>query len=255
MPTPHSVSLSDLPGPFFESIARRPAFMTPIALTQIGQIRQPLKPQPVGRAQTKTGSSRHSIASTPYPKPILKGNASRTPTHSPPQVDSPPAASRRVSLMTKSSRGASPAPSNPQSDANDISSEEDTTDSEGGLIDKPEGEVTRTSRGGYNLEFVLGWDRKKYRKIRAYVKNLAEEHLDCSQSFTSQALRSVQTVKNLALERFPELQEYKDCWPVIDMLRMQLKYSSSRARHESIMADAETEQLRRNSRKSLRNNK
>ncbi|KAF8194926.1 hypothetical protein BJ912DRAFT_923826 [Pholiota molesta] len=261
----------DFPEPYFEGNAGRSACTTPIAQTRIEQTRQPSKPQPVARQRVKADSSKRS---TPYPKPILKENASRASMRSPSHIGPMPASHQHLSLGIGSSHCASPGPLSPHGDADGESPEEDSSNSEdGGPIIKPDGDVTRSmNRGGYNLEFVLGWDRKHYHRIRvfflhvfvyaaithhehyqqAHVKNLADEHLDCSQSFTYQALKSVQRVKNLAVERFPELQRYKDCWPVGDMLRMLLKYRSSRARLEIMAVDAEAGRLRRRPRKSLR---
>lgn len=33
-----------------------------------------------------------------------------------------------------------------------------------------------------------------------------------------------------ALEKFPELERYSDCWPVMDLVKMRLKYTSVCAR-------------------------
>ncbi|KAF8194932.1 hypothetical protein BJ912DRAFT_923832 [Pholiota molesta] len=259
MPADHSVSFSELPEPFCDGNARRPAYTNPIAQTQIGQAQAylSLKSQLVARERPKTSSAERKAANAPYPKPILK-KVDCTPTLNPPQtVPQPAARQRRVSLIINSSRSPTPGSSNSSSSRDtdaEPSSEDDSDAEDMGLISKPDGEVTRITRGGYNLQDILGWDKKKYRKIWAYVKNLSEEHLDCSRSFTSQALKSVQRVKNLASEKFPDLLEYKDVWPVVDMLRLQLKYSSGRARLESIREDADTERMRRNYRRSRRNN-
>lgn len=39
-------------------------------------------------------------------------------------------------------------------------------------------------------------------------------------------------------KRFPFLQDYAGSWPIADLIRLQLKYSSGRARLEEKKADA-----------------
>ncbi|KAF8880604.1 hypothetical protein CPB84DRAFT_1639755, partial [Gymnopilus junonius] len=99
-----------------------------------------------------------------------------------------------------------------------------------GLIPKPDGEAGRPGRGGYNLEQALGWEAKKYQSIKTYVKKLVEEHLDPTKNFSSQSLTGLVNVRTLACQKFPVLQDYADSWPVIDLICLDLKYTSGRAR-------------------------
>ena len=51
-------------------------------------------------------------------------------------------------------------------------------------------------------------------------------------------------------EHFPILCRYAKSWPATDLIRLQLKYTSGRARHEENKADAQAgKRLRRSSRK------
>ncbi|KIM34824.1 hypothetical protein M413DRAFT_32992 [Hebeloma cylindrosporum] len=113
------------------------------------------------------------------------------------------------------------------------------------LIPKPNGEVSRPGRGGYNLEKALKWERKVFRSFKDYVKVLVDEHLDSSRSFSSQSSHSLKLVRTKAAERFAILLNYDNCWPVSDAIRQQLKYSSERARIKGIRFDAEEVRRRR----------
>ncbi|KAF8882343.1 hypothetical protein CPB84DRAFT_1770996 [Gymnopilus junonius] len=99
-----------------------------------------------------------------------------------------------------------------------------------GLIPKPEGEAGRPGRGGYNLEQTLGWPKKEYEHIKKFMKKLVEEHLEPSKNFSSQSLSSLANVRALASDRFPALRNYADHWPVMDFIRLELKYTCGRAR-------------------------
>lgn len=87
------------------------------------------------------------------------------------------------------------------------------------------------------------------------MKELIKEHLNPSKSFVSQSMASVIVVRKLVCcclcfsdnltfiviqvtERFPNLRRYAQSWPATDLIRLQLKYSSGRARHEGNKADA-----------------
>jgi hypothetical protein len=56
------------------------------------------------------------------------------------------------------------------SELSDLSSQRSpsdfSSDSDGGLIHKPPGEVGRPNSGGYSLEKTLNWDRKLYAKLQ-----------------------------------------------------------------------------------------
>ncbi|KAG2335429.1 hypothetical protein BDR05DRAFT_954080 [Suillus weaverae] len=67
---------------------------------------------------------------------------------------------------------------------------------------KPEGEAGRPGRGGYNLEKALNWDVNRFKSLKA-------------------------------LTQFPELADYHGCWPVGDIIQMQLKNTSAKARQNN----------------------
>jgi hypothetical protein len=69
---------------------------------------------------------------------------------------------------------------------------DDEHDDDNGLIPKPEGEAGRPGRGGYNLEDKLGWERKRFLRVKARCRFVPFEiaHLSfhrnmCKNSFVS----------------------------------------------------------------------
>ncbi|KAG2091928.1 hypothetical protein BD769DRAFT_1371114 [Suillus cothurnatus] len=95
-------------------------------------------------------------------------------------------------------------------------------------IPKPRGEVTRISRGGYNLQMTLGWPVADYEETRSFVVHLAHEHLNVNKSWKRQNQSYLQVVYSEAVKRYPILDRYHDNWVVGDMLRMFLKNSCTR---------------------------
>ena len=49
---------------------------------------------------------------------------------------------------------------------NKLGNSTESCDSDDGLIPKPPGEAGRPKRGGYNPELELGWDSRRYHKLR-----------------------------------------------------------------------------------------
>ncbi|OAX32476.1 hypothetical protein K503DRAFT_654098, partial [Rhizopogon vinicolor AM-OR11-026] len=95
-------------------------------------------------------------------------------------------------------------------------------------IPKPKGEVGRPGRGGYNLEKALHWDAKRFMKFKEHVHRSIEKHCDTSRSKIHQDCVALDSVQKEAISYFPELNDYEDCWPVGDIIQMQLKNSSAK---------------------------
>ncbi|KAJ3715650.1 hypothetical protein C8R42DRAFT_725464 [Lentinula raphanica] len=109
------------------------------------------------------------------------------------------------------------------------------------LIPKPPGEVGRPNRGGYSLYPVLGWPKKKYDKVKLFINELVEKHLDCTAPMSDQALESVKKVRIQAVEKFDFLKEYRGLWVIDDFIRNHLKYRKTvlkKERLEKIAAEA-----------------
>ncbi|KAI0258351.1 hypothetical protein BC834DRAFT_975233 [Gloeopeniophorella convolvens] len=123
------------------------------------------------------------------------------------------------------------------SDAGESSSQ-DEADSpsfvRGALIPRPSGGLSRLSRnGGYNLKEALKCSDDLYAAIRAKISELAEEYLDMSLSYRSQAKKKLQ----LASHDYPMLKQYEGCWVGRDFLHARLKTSSQLSRQKARQAD------------------
>ncbi|KIJ29386.1 hypothetical protein M422DRAFT_71204 [Sphaerobolus stellatus SS14] len=115
---------------------------------------------------------------------------------------------------------------------------EDDIDSALGFLDdacntkirKPPGEAGRPGRGGYNLQETLDWDAKNFKILKTFIHKLVERHLDTSRSYAAQSDKLIHIVRDSATEKFPKLNEYEGAWPAIDIIKMRLKYTSTRKR-------------------------
>ena len=145
--------------PYFEPGAPPPTLPILIAQTEIGNAQTPGKLV----AQEEIGSG-PTVTRLPYP-------GHTTPSHFPlrsstPKLKAtskfsskPPNTSKSVSLGIESMTSDSESSLSSLSDS-------DSDDDNNLLIPKPEGEVGRPGRGGYNLENTLAWEGKDYRKMK-----------------------------------------------------------------------------------------
>ncbi|KAG2341494.1 hypothetical protein BDR05DRAFT_1001604 [Suillus weaverae] len=103
-----------------------------------------------------------------------------------------------------------------------------STNSNNSKIPKPEGEAGRLARGGYNLERALNWDSNRFKMLRDHVHRSIDNHCDTSKSKSSQTPAALNSVETEAIIQFPELNDYMGCWPVGDLIQMQLKNLSAK---------------------------
>ncbi|KAF8221024.1 hypothetical protein L208DRAFT_1033536, partial [Tricholoma matsutake] len=115
-------------------------------------------------------------------------------------------------------------------------SEESDSDDE--QIPKPSGKAGQPGHGAYNLEDALDWDPKDFVKLKKCVKHVMREHLDLTRSYLSQSLALIHVVRDLVVSQFPALNSYSRGWPVIDIIRLHLKYTSGHARLQKQKAAA-----------------
>ncbi|KAF8591805.1 hypothetical protein K439DRAFT_1611073 [Ramaria rubella] len=111
------------------------------------------------------------------------------------------------------------------SSTSDVKSDS-SDDSDEGKIAKPAGEPGRPGRGGYNLEVAVNWEASAFSRLKKCVYHLVENHLDTTKSYANQRINLLRIVCMAALEDFPELVNYHGCWPVMDLVKMCLKYTS-----------------------------
>ncbi len=108
-------------------------------------------------------------------------------------------------------------------------------------ISKPPGEPGRPRSGGYKLEDVLGWNEATFDAVRVsirlenhihaynlqdHVHALAKKKLDMEKSYRYQSSDNIQTICKMANDVYPILKDYKNFWPVLDILKLHLKYTS-----------------------------
>ncbi|KAI6109220.1 hypothetical protein EV401DRAFT_1891501 [Pisolithus croceorrhizus] len=144
------------------------------------------------------------------------------------QMPAPTAKGKLVTIEAPSSDSerseSSPAPS--KSSLSTLESELGGNDK----ISKPSGEAGRPGHGGYNLEEQLGWGDDWLQKSKDVTKCRSQQHR-----------RALDTVCDLAVAEFPDLSTFENCWPVLDLIQMRLKYLSSRAQQEKRIADGSSE--------------
>ncbi|KAI6098061.1 hypothetical protein EDD16DRAFT_1713468 [Pisolithus croceorrhizus] len=114
-----------------------------------------------------------------------------------------------------------PSPSPSDSSLTSIDSEDPKAN-----IPKPAGEVGRLGRGGYNLEEHLKWLYEEMHELKRVVHAAVKKYLDMTKSRTFQDLEAVRKARQC----FPQLNDYENFWPVLDLIHLRLKYLSSRHR-------------------------
>ncbi|KAI6145975.1 hypothetical protein BKA82DRAFT_4016136 [Pisolithus tinctorius] len=107
-------------------------------------------------------------------------------------------------------------PSTSSDEAEVASSDNDSTSSiQSELkVPKPPGEPGCPSRGGYTLETELNWNWKKY------MHALIDEHLDTKKCLSAQDPDLLKVVCQKAVDKFPDLEDYSNYWPVNNMIMM-----------------------------------
>ncbi|KAL4062962.1 hypothetical protein V8B97DRAFT_2026594 [Scleroderma yunnanense] len=85
-------------------------------------------------------------------------------------------------------------------------------------IPKPSGEAGRPRQEDYNLEDQLSWGQFAYKA--------AKEHLDTTKCQSLQDHKAWDTMCELVMTKFLDLDTFQNCWPILDLIQMHLKYLS-----------------------------
>ncbi|PPQ89173.1 hypothetical protein CVT25_000080 [Psilocybe cyanescens] len=102
------------------------------------------------------------------------------------------------------------------------------------LIPKPKGEAGRPGSGGYDLQEELAWSERTYEAVVNLVHDQAKKkHLDLSKSYSKQNKKLVKEICDEVKKEYRVLDDYNKHWPVHDMLKLHLKYTSEAARRRS----------------------
>ncbi|KAF8881509.1 hypothetical protein CPB84DRAFT_1687214 [Gymnopilus junonius] len=224
--------------PFFKPGAPPPTLPILVAQTEIGVVStlsKLLAQEEIGSGPMLTCSSTHF---TPYPKLALRKpipssqfsfQSAMPGSHLCPQSSAKSAvpALQVVSLDVESSEG-----SHSGSESESLS---DTEADDERFIPKPAGEAGRPGHGGYNLKETRAWHPKEYKMIKVIPHSLSvKEHLDISKSFNKHSVTTICYICNVTTEKFSILESYANCWPVIDFVRLELKYTSRCAKEDSL---------------------
>ncbi|KIM57177.1 hypothetical protein SCLCIDRAFT_29021 [Scleroderma citrinum Foug A] len=99
-------------------------------------------------------------------------------------------------------------------------------------IPKPSGEAGRPGRGGYNLQDQLGWSNEEFKTMKRFVHKEIKKRLDLTKCRSLQERKAMEVIRDLAITKFPDLNDFEDCWPVLDLIQLRLKYTLSKCRKD-----------------------
>ncbi|THU94034.1 hypothetical protein K435DRAFT_860943 [Dendrothele bispora CBS 962.96] len=208
--------------------------------SNVGPQRTPRKTPP--RASPYPPSRSPSSVPPRHRRSHYASDEERSPTPGPSQPPSHRLNSPARSILKKTrfntEGGSSQAP---MSDSEDS---EGNTDTEGETVPKPQGEMGRPNRGGYNLQAALNWDDEKYSEVKKYINSLVVQHLDCEIPFTHQPLQDLQIVRSQAKKRYPELRRYINQWATDDFIRSKIKIKKIALNKHSLVAEIAETRLR-----------
>ncbi|KAI6024031.1 hypothetical protein BKA83DRAFT_4125420 [Pisolithus microcarpus] len=102
----------------------------------------------------------------------------------------------------------------------------------GDKIPKPNGEAGWPGHGDYNLEEQLSWGEDSFKSLKWFVNKVIKKHLDTTKCQSWQDCKALNTVCELATATFPDLDSFQDCWPILNLIQMHLKYLSLRAQQK-----------------------
>ncbi|KAI6110324.1 hypothetical protein EDD16DRAFT_1711040 [Pisolithus croceorrhizus] len=91
----------------------------------------------------------------------------------------------------------------------------------------------------YNLEEQLSWGDDSFKCLKWFVNKAIKKHLDITKCQSQQDCKALDTVCDLAIAEFPDLGTFENCWPILDLVQMHLKYLSSRAWQKKRIAYSE----------------
>ncbi|KAI6168833.1 hypothetical protein EDD17DRAFT_1502832 [Pisolithus thermaeus] len=148
-------------------------------------------------AREASARAETSQGATPRGKtPIATTSRAQTPREQTP-APMPKGKSVTIELPSSDSEHSEGSPAPSESSLSSLESELGGSDK----IPKPSGEAGRPGHGGYNLEDQLGWGEDCFKNLKVTAE-------------------------------FPDMDSFENCWPILDLIQMRLKYLSSRARQK-----------------------
>ncbi|KAI5981629.1 hypothetical protein EDD15DRAFT_2379198 [Pisolithus albus] len=148
---------------------------------------------------------------------------------------------RAITPRAQSPRGQTPAPAAKGKSVAIKSPSPDPSDSEGSPAPSESSlsSLESTRPWGLNLEEQLSWGEDGFKSLKRFVNKAIKKHLDITKCRSQQDRKALDTVCDLAIAEFPDLATFENCWPVLDLVQMRLKYLSSRVRQKKRIADGE----------------
>jgi len=121
---------------------------------------------------------------------------------------------------------------NPPADlGSDSGGEEEFHNAVNKKIAKPRGQAGHPGSGGYSLDVVLRkWGSSLIGDVNKLVKQKADQLLDTNHSYRMQDPSDIEDVCHIVEKTYPIVAKYQSAWPVKDMLKQHLKYTSESAR-------------------------
>ncbi|KAI6013657.1 hypothetical protein PISMIDRAFT_19400 [Pisolithus microcarpus 441] len=184
-------------------------------------------------SRTATSAETPRVATPRGKTPIATTSRAQTPRE---QTPAPTLRGKSVAIELPSSDSerseGSPTPS--ESSLSSLESKLGASDK----IPKPSGEAGRPGRGGYNLEDQLGWGEDGFKSLKRFVNKAIKKQLDTTKCRSQQDRQALDTVCNLVTAEFPDMDSFENCWPVLNLIQMRLKYLSSRAQQKKRIGDS-----------------
>ncbi|KAI6112804.1 hypothetical protein F5141DRAFT_1214119 [Pisolithus sp. B1] len=142
---------------------------------------------------------------------------------------------RAITPRAQSPRGQTPAPAAKGKSVAIKSPSPDSSDSEG----SPAPSESSLSSPESELEEQLSWGEDSFKSLKRFVNKAIKKHLDITKCRSQQDHKALDTVCDLAIAEFPDLGTFENCWPVLDLVQMRLKYLSSRVWQKKRITDSE----------------
>ncbi|PPR01214.1 hypothetical protein CVT24_006039 [Panaeolus cyanescens] len=104
------------------------------------------------------------------------------------------------------------------------------------LIPKPHGEPGRPQSGGYSLEQALNsWSQELLETVTNYVKQGAGDEqngIDQTVSYRKQIPKNIDIFCEKVAAKYTIVRKYENLWPVRELLKLHLKYTSESHRRK-----------------------
>ncbi|KAK0185374.1 hypothetical protein F5146DRAFT_1143833 [Armillaria mellea] len=141
---------------------------------------------------------------------------------------SPPPVDRGLLPLSEASDASNNSMNSDDDNLSGEALDEEGVDDEVKVIPKPPGESVHPKSGSYNLEQALSWPDAIYQQVN-HIHREAHHRLETRKSYKNQNVEEIQAICDAAMNDHSILRVYENAWPVCDMLKLRLKYTSEKA--------------------------